>query len=439
MAAVLIEHAKTGQEPSRSSSTQSQQISLFIDQAKTADPFTYSNDSETHLKIGLQEDSDPSLGPKPPRASPPEPRRASPGPQDLGQRQLEILRTMLRTPVTAGRPDIGSRQSSTQSSSSATSSILSSRHMQSPAILHRSSGDLTYIMPNSPPYKAEIVRPVAKKRDSTMSGLAGLKEFLRSLQSASRAKYSTPMDGGVATFPNKSESHFPYFSHHVGHALLATEPVLGASSTPGPPTEFIRNHTSPISFSTMRGNTGDNTPTKDSHDRPKIRRFFRSSSTAWQDYVKGRPPSNQSRASFDGIILAEEEECKVDGLPNHAQSISRRSEILGNFGLYEDRTITQENKSRIVGLGWPNELGASDSLLGAEPQRESGVKHSDRRAPERTGKGQEGLKVAVTPEDLLVLLEYLKQCKGKLEEWRRRVEMVAPDTERQARVFGISS
>jgi hypothetical protein len=30
--------------------------------------------------------------------------------------------------------------------------------------------------------------------------------------------------------------------------------------------------------------------------------------------------------------------------------------------------------------------------------------------------------IALTPENLPVLLEYLRQCEGQLREWRKRVE-----------------
>ena len=446
MAIVLIEHAKTGQEPSASSPTQSRPVTLTIDKARTADPFTYQgHDSEMPWKIGLSEHANSSLDPEPPRASPAEQWRPLSGRQDLSQRHLDmLLRAMLRTPVMAVRPNAGSRQASTHSSSSTTSSIiLPSRYMQSPVISLPSSGNSAYIMPNpsdpSPPPAEIPVRPTVKKRDSSITGLAGLKEFLRSLKPGSRAKLSTPLGVGVATFFSKSESHFPYFSH-VGTPLLATDHVPIISSPPASPTESMKNHTSPFSFSAaMRDTPGSNSLTKETHDRQKIKRFFRSSSVAWQDHMRGRPPSyhphigwNQSRMPSDGIISAEEEECKVDGLPNHARSTSPRPEILGNFGLYEDRIVTQENKSRIVGLGWPNELGTPDSELEVEPLCVPEVERFGRTAPEGTGKGREGQKVAVTPEDLLVLLEYLKQCKGKLEDWRRRVEGMALDAELKA-------
>lgn len=55
-----------------------------------------------------------------------------------------------------------------------------------------------------------------------------------------------------------------------------------------------------------------------------------------------------------------------------------------------------------------------------------GIQAETERQMQNGGSGDPGV-VALTPENLPVLLEYLKQCEEHLGEWRRRVEAMDLD------------
>ena len=113
----------------------------------------------------------------------------------------------------------------------------------------------------------------------------------------------------------------------------------------------------------------------------------------------------------------------------------------------EGEMTVRPRKSRVLGLGWPEDvprLGpdrldstasgfsfASDdnndqnrhSSASAAGQRVTSDETAYSRASgESDMPGMETGVIALTPENLPVLLEYLRQCEGKLGEWRKKVE-----------------
>ncbi|KAK8865978.1 hypothetical protein IAR55_001128 [Kwoniella newhampshirensis] len=275
MATVLIEVSSTGQDPSTqvslSDPPRSRRVTMASDEAKVAseamrkassapeDPGIDVSLSRARLQEGNRKSSLPdpdetSLGitttSAPPKASPPDQWRASTGRQDLSKRQLEVLRTMLRTPVggrasgsyrSSRRPSLGGRASSTLSASMTASSLLQSSPetvISSSLTMTRSSsrsvsvgrsdtpneessisfpgpGDSVHIVPSESlprpvtasrraqprPEPLPVATPTTiasktmKERRTSRAGLAGLKEFLRSLKSRDRLSTSGP-DGG---------------------------------------------------------------------------------------------------------------------------------------------------------------------------------------------------------------------------------------------------
>ena len=105
------------------------------------------------------------------------------------------------------------------------------------------------------------------------------------------------------------------------------------------------------------------------------------------------------------------------------RSHSRNLEAQQDEGPEADLTLKQGNKSRIVGLGWPDELtsptwGNIADMTAGSP---------DQTQVEKNQSAAEGdLVLALTPENLPVLLEFLRQCEGKLGKWRSWVESAVP-------------
>jgi hypothetical protein len=73
----------------------------------------------------------------------------------------------------------------------------------------------------------------------------------------------------------------------------------------------------------------------------------------------------------------------------------------------------------------PEMISRADRIL---QEREGGGAYStqEKQKQKRVGAGDaEDVVVALTPENLPVLLEYLRQCEGKLKEWRVRAEAIS--------------
>ncbi|WWC86309.1 uncharacterized protein L201_001182 [Kwoniella dendrophila CBS 6074] len=267
MAVVLIEVGSTGSDPANqpsfSSPPRSRRITLASDEAKAASaamskavsapggsaipPVQLSSWRKASLPDPEDTTSLSMIGPGPPKAEiHPEQWRASTGRQDLSKRQLEVLRTMLRTPMSSTnlttpekeRPGMGQRTPSTLSaaSSTTTNSYLQVQRQGSPSpdtkyqkqsqigrkvstrgvtpdsISFPSPNDSAHIKPSdsfpSPISAARLSQPSQKnlkERRASKAGLAGLKEFLRSLKKDRvPSGNSTTSGGGLSPLRIKS-------------------------------------------------------------------------------------------------------------------------------------------------------------------------------------------------------------------------------------------
>ena len=82
-----------------------------------------------------------------------------------------------------------------------------------------------------------------------------------------------------------------------------------------------------------------------------------------------------------------------------------------------DKTIRPTAKSRIVGLGWPDEAAPFDT----SPDQGQDVEKAS-QAEQGVGEGR----ILFVSENLPMLLAYMKPCEAKLEELRTRAEGVVP-------------
>nr|XP_018267236.1 uncharacterized protein I303_01221 [Kwoniella dejecticola CBS 10117]OBR89394.1 hypothetical protein I303_01221 [Kwoniella dejecticola CBS 10117] len=371
MAVVLIEVGSTGADPSNhpsfSGPPRSRRVTLASDEAKAASaamskamsvPPNPPVQLSSWRKASLPDPEEPSstdgmFGP--PRADP-EHWRASTGRQDLSKRQLEVLRTMLRTPVaqTPDRPDIGVRTSSTLSASSTSSHLKASHHAQqgSPSpnrtgrstrgvtpesdISFPSPGDSAHIQPSASfpsPLSARIQQHPAgpqqktfKDRRASKAGLAGLKEFLRSLKKdkdkdrdVPRIPSSAP-GGGLSPLRIKSRRFglksstsppasptspiSPAFNKTSNDVFYPTQrstfSALGSAASPNIPEtpqtapmlqqQFPQS--APKTGSRSRAGTESSPRLGVEQKRPSIRNIFRTSSGNWSELVNPLSPSS---------------------------------------------------------------------------------------------------------------------------------------------------
>ncbi|OCF73873.1 hypothetical protein I204_05718 [Kwoniella mangroviensis CBS 8886] len=362
MAVVLIEVGSTGADPSTqpsfSSPPRSRRVTLASDEAKAASAAmaraasapggpTIPVSLSSWRKASLPDPEETSLSMMgPPRADYPEQWRASTGRQDLSKRQLEVLRTMLRTPMSANtpnrdgsRPGMGPRTASTLSASS-TVSYLQAQGSPSPnskiqiqrgsmltpdsgSISFPSPGDSAHIQPsNSFPSPLSAARlnhnyRSLKDRRASKAGLAGLKEFLRSLKKEKNTAPNTAASGGIGGLsPLRIKNRFgiksstsppasptspvsPMFSPNVNtgnnDVFYPTQrssfSALGAASGKIPQTPQTAQ---PI-LSTTRSRAGTESSFNrggvlgPEQKRPSIRNIFRTSSGNWSELVKNDP------------------------------------------------------------------------------------------------------------------------------------------------------
>ncbi|WVW82366.1 hypothetical protein I302_104373 [Kwoniella bestiolae CBS 10118] len=360
MAVVLIEVGSTGADPSTqasfSSPPRSRRVTLASDEAKAASAAMSKATSapggpippvqlSSWRKASLPDPEETNFNMMgPPRAEFPEQWRASTGRQDLSKRQLEVLRTMLRTPMSANTPDknrpgMGPRTASTLSASS-TSSYLQAQGSPSPnskgqshtqrgvtptpdsgSISFPSPGDSAHIQPsNSFPSPLSAARMNhnqrgLKDRRASKAGLAGLKEFLRSLKkdkSTSSVPQSAGLpEGGGGLSPLRIKSRFG-FKNSTSPPASPTSPLSPSFSPNGNNDVFYPTQRS--SFSALGAASGaiPQTPqtaqpvltsrsragTESSFNRgglgseqkrPSIRNIFRTSSGNWSELVKNDP------------------------------------------------------------------------------------------------------------------------------------------------------
>ena len=543
MATVLIEVGATGATAStqpdiaaHASPARSRRITMASDEARQA------ADAMHRLTLGQGQ---PQRDPANRSASLPEPDkelrppqstqdqwRASTGRQDLSKRQLEVLRTMLQTPAST-RPGLV-RGSSTLSTSSSGSILVNARSGARTSIDRVPSGvtfpsppDSNYVVPSASfpsPHTASTLaqpRPGLRTRRSNKGGLAGLKEFLKSLKGSSSSSSLAAAPHRPPPVRKDLPSPTPYGPRSQLTQTSHVSPPLSPSTPSTPSFEDVPYPTNRSSFSALPPDVASpplqrQTSPQKSGKRPNIRNLFRTSSGNWSELVRGSnspiigagavpPVPTLPRRSIDssserediagmpsrGILRQQSQSFKSAKTPTSAsfnfankgwKSPKRRSKQSDNYGAYEqgmmsramsrqtsretrqetpevDRTVRPARKSRILGLGMPTAPSSPSSPRRLQAAASgSGAKgrvamHGDRSASNTSGNSalsdmtdlsamssltgtsgatgplgsssttvgtEENLIVALTPENLPVLLDFLKQCEGKLGEWKER-------------------
>ena len=423
---MLIEVGATGTGSEGDMSPRSRRITLASDEAKQAGELLRAADMGT---FGPRKTSMPDPGTISPGTFP-EQWRASTGRQDLSKRQLEVLRTMLRTPVP---PTATMRRLP----------ITPQRHND---ISFPSPSDSDYLEPIPSPATASSLaqprQPSLKSRRSSKAGLAGLKDFLKSLKRDS---------------PNEHSSRSPTKS---AFSRDSREPTPVSPLQPNFPT----SRTS-LSISTSGGFVAVSPPRRipspdKAPKRPSIRNIFRTSSGNWSELVRPpqTPPSKSGleRKSSRNSRKSQESGDGDPGLPRRSRVPKTPTSAFGFSPPWKspgkstpdtrDQTVRprsdkRDRRSQVIGLGNPGSpaertSGVAAGTLG--PGRERGVVVSNpdppaqkevdgmtrsASAPMVTEAGDE-MVVALTPENLPVLLDYLRQCEAKLGEWKVKVERV---------------
>ncbi|WVR05938.1 hypothetical protein IAU60_002964 [Kwoniella sp. DSM 27419] len=591
MAVVLIEVGSTGSDPSTqpsySSPPRTRRVTMASEEARLASAAMSKAlsapggpkpqiDLSSWRKASLPdpEELDPPISPGPPRAEWPDHSRASTGRQDLSKRQLEVLRSMLRTPVSSppdlARPPMPGRTVSTLSASSTASSLLRASPNKddelqyatgqlSLAMQRGSPGDSGSVgtpeaITNSASAIAFAVTPTApmprvKERRASKAGLAGLKEFLRSLKrdrsipvvEAASIAGSAPLATRQAT---RSSSRFIAKSStsvsrspsipSAGQEGNPTYPARHGSATPQTP-GFPGDLSRPPIAQSPSVSFQDPPPARsgtaktvmgspqlgNEHKRPSLRNMFRNSSGNWSDLVRDSAPlsftSSGGNSASGGITGSPKLAGLTKKLSSHRLAFggSPRSAAVSSGGAGGSRisvsdpmpsqapvssTVTlspplrssgpsrtgpsgvselgggtpvggqgemtvRPDRKRLsglgLGLGWPDSAvtaGRADEMgcvVGASqgagstaldqtlrPARGAGTGseevlleqtkgaaprspiHKDASEPRPSASLGGDTLVALTPDNLPTLLEYLRQCESRLEEWRGRIEEI---------------
>lgn len=449
MATVLIELGNTSQAATssarassdtvdRRSSPRSRRITLSADERQASDSMRSAFDKTEGTPVSQRHGSAPDPATQaitpfsPPRATP-EAWRASTGRQDLSKRQLEVLRTMLSTPV-SDRPSLGRRQDSASTNASVpTKTVIAtatmrqiSRSMASdrPASgrgVSSSPASSTYIIPSgtfpSPGTAADLANP---KRTSR-AGLAGLKDFLRTMK--------TRPEGLQPRSPPQSptmRSRYPQTATASGFGDVSHGSIV-------PPSVGLNSK---------------------QHKRPSIRNIFRSSSGNWSDLVRhDKRQESGSSTSSAGILprLPSRSNLSQSALSRKISQKRGKNEIpplpsSPSMVTTEEKTIRAGRKSRIIGLGWPEmDDSSGPPSSSSTPPRPGPVRRSTTSDKEgyshdkATTEGsawsdlptttmEEELTVAVTPDKLPFLLDYVRTCERMLEEWKTRAEAMKLET-----------
>lgn len=485
MAIVLIEVGNTGattgsnrassDTADRRTSPRTRRITMASDEAKVAGELLRSASdntpatglSNTLHKGSLPDPSDLATTPfSPPRATP-EQWRASTGRQDLSKRQLEVLRTMLSTPV-SDRPGLSERQEPERSSATAnlpTRTVHATATMrqisQSTASDRSTSGvtcpspsNSTYIVPSGSFPSPATASALANPKRGSRAGLAGLKEFLRTLKTRPEPEHATVERRGSSPLSPSRSPRSP--AARTRYPQTATAARFGDIS--------IDSADIPVSQPILINKQ---------HKRPSIRNIFRPSSGNWSDLVRNdkRQESGSSTSSIGLPRLPSRSNLRSTKSPPPlppllGRRISvKREEGSGNNTQtpplpsplpMDENTVRQGRKSRIIGLGWPEMEDSLPSSSASTPPRPGPVRRSttsdregytneyttghDQRPTEGEGTWS-GLPlldqadpvgeitVALTPENLPVLLDYLRTCERMLGEWKVRSKEIISTTE----------
>lgn len=492
----------------------------------------------------------PSLRSPPRASSPPGHWRASTGRQSLSQRQLELLRTMLRTPLSSSSKDarLVGQQESSQCADYKTANATKIQDECNGSIV------VTFTTPknqNHPPNGAALVQnryvePIkattkSKGRHTNKAGLAGLKEFLRSLRmEKSRGKANgqnhsftainsqaqmgegipavngtnmmmsrSNMDSSTAaenpplleppllfrsvspTGDSCEVSHNSVFASNLQTELSPAKQPVVPDKFPPQPFSLVRQIPLTASPSVLPKSTQNfRIETK----RPSIRNIFRTSSGSWGELInpnsgspvplstKNPSPTLRKRGSMrrtlgqvsgvkdkpkrgekvddDGAddtvavmgSFKDRDELFMDGrglnllcdpLPGaYIQSTSSNeiSTKATQLRTEEKMTLKPNKKSRAIGLGWPEHKAEGDIKDFISPVF-SGVSstthvsstpmtHPSGLTVKELGRQDDSegnAVIALSPDNLPTLLEYMRQCEAKLHEWKKKVQIEGLD------------
>lgn len=411
----------------RRTSSRSRRITLASDEARAmgdalrsaSDGTPASDPSNTYRKKSMPDPSDLAAGAvSPPRATP-EQWRASTGRQELSKRQLEVLRTMLATPVSdRERPPssarAGSSLSTTSNTDKPTQTVLATatmRQMSRSTTSDRSASGVdfpspagsTYIVTSDTFPSPATASTLANPKRASRAGLAGLKDYLRSMKGKPDSPSPSPANRPIPVFgpPRSPTSGLDYPQTAIGSRF--TDSPSPRPHVPAPPPSA--------------GLIGKQ------HKRPSIRNIFRASSGTWNDLVRNdKPTSGSTPSPLPRQPSRPELSTRKSSLPSTAE-VETEAEGGG-----QEQTVRQGRKSRVIGLGWPDmddSSQAGPATAASTPPRPAGPMRrsttSDKTdIPDHSHQDEVELTVALTPENLPVLLDYLRTCERMLSHWKER-------------------
>lgn len=466
MATVLIEVGSTGtqQEEEEPESVRLRRITLAANDARAAGEALRSlSGSSSAARSVLQnyqhEDGDVFTMIN----GPPRQRFGSAGRHELSRRQLEVLRTMLRTPVEASEsvvPSVDHRQAETiwgmtasrRHAHQSMPPMPTSHHTQprhtAAALLDTANGQKrpAFADPPTSNSQPQAAATMGRPQPRSRSGLAGLRDFLRGLKGGNKA--SQPQATADAGRGGRRGSRPPPLNLAAADAYPQsplTSPTIntGTSESFGTRTGTGR--------SSMRLSNGS--PSKDKRRRPSLRGIFRGGSGNWSELVKSptsgapltpvqeppsshtssqtglsRPPSIPALARLKTGRAGEYGQLGVESPPaspvrtSSDPRVPRTPPPNGSVASVDDATLRL--RSRVLGLGHPSE--ASPGRTASSPVNRpatNGLAPAEDKTPRSrsdTGPGRDEAVIALTPENLPVLLDYVRQCERKLEEWKGR-------------------
>lgn len=498
----------------------------------------------------------PSLR-SPPRASPPPGHwRASTGRQSLSQRQLEVLRTMLRTPVSSsskGARLVGQQESSHWAGyKTANTTKIQDECNGSIVVTFTTPKNQNHLPNGAALVQDRYVEPIkattkSKRRHTNKAGLAGLKEFLRSLRmekstgKANRQNHSltainsqaqvgegipavngtnmmisrskmmsrSNMDSSTAaenpplleppllfrsvspTGDSCEVSHNSVFASNLQTELSPAEQPPVPDKFPPQPFSLVRQ--TPLTASPSVLPKSAQNPRIETK-RPSIRNIFRTSSGSWGDLInpnsgcpvplstKNSSPTLRKRGSMrrtlgqvsgvkdkpkrgekvdnDGAdakvavtgALKGRDEFFMDGrgfnllcdpLPGAYIQTTSSNEISTKATQLRDEEempLKPSKKTRAIGLGWPERKAEGDikdfiSPVFSGVSSTTHVSSTPMTHPSglivkelgRQDDSEGNVVIALTPDNLPILLEYMRQCEAKLHEWKKKVQIEGLD------------
>ncbi|KIR43585.1 hypothetical protein I307_05895 [Cryptococcus deuterogattii 99/473] len=476
-----------------------------------------------HHNVSLPDTAEylPSLR-GPPRASPPPGHwRASTGRQSLSQRQLEVLRTMLRTPVSSsskGARLVGQQESSQWAGyKTANATKTQEECNESIVVTFTTPKNQNRLSNGAALVQDRYVEPIkattkSKRRHTNKASLAGLKEFLRSLRmekstgkangqnhsltainsqaqvgegispavngtdmmmsrsnmDSSAAAENPPLLEPPLLFRSVSStrdscevSHDSVFASNLQTELSPAKQPLVPDKFPPQPFSLVRQiplTASPSVFPKSTQNPRIETK------RPSIRNIFRTSSGSWGELInlnsgspvplstKNSSPTLRKRGSMrrtlgkvNGVKDKPKRGEKVDndsadGAYIQSTSSNEISTKATQLRAEEEMTLKPSKKTRAIGLGWPERKAEGDindfiSPVFSGVSSTTHVSSTPMTHPSgltikelgRQDDSEGNVVIALTPDNLPTLLEYMRQCEAKLHEWKKKVQIEGLD------------